>query len=193
MTEVEQHPLQPFLPQSAKVLMLGSFPPPRVRWSMDFFYPNYQNDMWRVLGLIFYGDKNRFVIEQDKKFDYKAVVDFCTSAGIAIFDTATAVKRQKGNASDKFLEIVQPSDLSVLLKQVPNCQAIATTGEKATDTIIESYNCTKPKIGTFSKLSINGRGYKFYRMPSTSRAYPMKLEQKAEFYKMMFSELGIGF
>jgi len=37
---VERHPLEPFLPGNARLLMLGSFPPPRKRWSMEFFYPN---------------------------------------------------------------------------------------------------------------------------------------------------------
>ena len=37
---IEQHPLKPFIPQHARLLMLGSFPPARKRWSMDFFYPD---------------------------------------------------------------------------------------------------------------------------------------------------------
>jgi G:T/U-mismatch repair DNA glycosylase len=41
MPVTEKHPLQPFLPQNAKILMLGSFPPPKARWSMEFFYPNW--------------------------------------------------------------------------------------------------------------------------------------------------------
>lgn len=36
---VEHHPLRPFLPEEAKVLMLGSFPPPQKRWSIDFSIP----------------------------------------------------------------------------------------------------------------------------------------------------------
>ena len=48
----ELHPLEPFLPANARVLMLGSFPPKRIRWSMDFFYPNLQNDMWRIVGYL---------------------------------------------------------------------------------------------------------------------------------------------
>lgn len=39
----EIHPLEPFLPHNARILMLGSFPPPKARWSMDFFYPNWIN------------------------------------------------------------------------------------------------------------------------------------------------------
>ena len=52
----ERHPLEPFLPKNAKILMLGSFPPPKARWSMEFFYPNWINDMWRIFG--YYGHKN---------------------------------------------------------------------------------------------------------------------------------------
>ena len=54
---IEEHPLKPFLPDGARVLFLGSFPPPRKRWSMDFFYPNWLNDFWRIMGLIFLGGK----------------------------------------------------------------------------------------------------------------------------------------
>ena len=34
--EIEHHPLQPFLPDNARLLMLGSFPPTKERWCMDF-------------------------------------------------------------------------------------------------------------------------------------------------------------
>ncbi|MBQ5620873.1 MAG: uracil-DNA glycosylase family protein, partial [Alistipes sp.] len=66
---IEKHPLQPFLPDGARLLMLGSFPPKRERWSMDFFYPNWINDMWRIVGLLFFEDKNHFVFESEKRFD----------------------------------------------------------------------------------------------------------------------------
>ena len=43
MSVTEKHPLEPFLPQNARILMLGSFPPSQTRWSMEFFYPNWIN------------------------------------------------------------------------------------------------------------------------------------------------------
>ena len=61
--QTEKHPLEPFLPEGARILMLGSFPPKRERWSMDFFYPNFINDMWRITGHIFFGDKDHFIAE----------------------------------------------------------------------------------------------------------------------------------
>ena len=52
--DIERHPLQPFLPANAQILMLGSFPPPKERWCMDFFYPNPQNDMWLAIAPDFF-------------------------------------------------------------------------------------------------------------------------------------------
>ena len=63
----ELHPLGFFLPEHTKLLMLGSFPPPMPRWSMNFYYPNIQNDMWRILGLLFYSNKEYF-LESKKAF-----------------------------------------------------------------------------------------------------------------------------
>ena len=105
----ELHPLGFFLPENTRLLMLGSFPPPKARWSMDFYYPNIQNDMWRILGLIFYGNKDAFL--RDKKaFSEEKAKAFCREKGIGIGDTAMEVIRLKANASDKFLEVVRPID-----------------------------------------------------------------------------------
>lgn len=186
MIPTEQHPLEPFLPQNATLLMLGSFPPPKVRWSINFFYPNFQNDMWRIMGTIFFANKDHFVVDGKKKFDYNKIVDFCTQQGIAIYDTASAVRRLKDNASDKFLEVVEQTNLPKLLAQIPNCQSIVTTGEKATNTIVEQYGCDKPKVGSWVYLNINCKNYKFYRMPSSSRAYPLALQKKSEAYRVLF-------
>lgn len=189
MESAEQHPLKPFLPQNARILMLGSFPPPKARWSIDFFYPNFQNDMWRIMGLVFHSDKNHFVKTDERKFDYREIVDFCTNKGIAIFDTASAVHRLNNNASDKFLEVVTPTDISALLERIPQCTAIVTTGEKATCTIVERYGCKMPKVGQSVKLTIGYKEYDFFRMPSSSRAYPLALDKKASAYKTMFEKV----
>jgi G:T/U-mismatch repair DNA glycosylase len=185
---IERHQLVPFLPPNAKILMLGSFPPPKQRWCIDFFYPNYINDMWRIMGLIFFNDKNRFCILDEKKFDREAIIKFCNDYGIAIFDTASAVIRHKSNASDKFLEIVEPTNIYALLEQIPNCHAVVTTGEKASATLVETFNCDIPKVGSYIEIH-NPQELRFYRMPSSSRAYPMKLEDKAKAYKKMFDEI----
>ena len=191
MKETEQHPLSPFLPPHARVLMLGSFPPPRKRWSMEFFYPNMQNDMWRIFGLHFFGDKNYFVDLPTKRFRKELIIEFLTQRGIALYDTATTVCRLQDNASDKFLEVVEPTNISLLLRHIPQCQAIVTTGQKATDILCEQFSLTtQPSVGghiTFETDS--GRTLRLYRMPSSSRAYPLALEKKAAMYGKMFEEI----
>ena len=137
----ERHPLEPFLPQNARILMLGSFPPPQAKWSIQFFYPNWINDMWRVMGLLFYDDRHHFEVKGEKRFDREMVEEFCVQQGIALYDTAREVVRQKGNASDKFLDIVTPTDIPALLEQIPHCTAIVTTGEKASDVIASTFGC----------------------------------------------------
>ena len=101
---VEKHPWPPRLASNARILMLGSFPPKPERWCMDFFYPNWLNDMWRIMGEIFYADKDYFTELPDyKRFDRRRIEIFLREKGIALYDTATEVRRLKDNASDKFL------------------------------------------------------------------------------------------
>ena len=147
---IEQHPLGFFLPENTKLLMLGSFPPPRARWSMNFYYPNIQNDMWRILGLVFYNDKEYF-LETKKAFSEEKAKAFC---------------REK------------------------ECEAIVVTGQKAMDTLIATLPpVEEPKVGSYSRFTLSSRIFHLYRMPSSSRAYPKPLEEKAAVYKQMFEDL----
>ena len=189
---VEYHPLKPFLPKNAKVLFLGSFPPQRKRWCMDFYYPNFINDHWRIEGQIFFGDKNHFVDLEAKRFKIDEIVAFCQEKGLAFFDTSTAIRRLQDNASDKFLEVVESTDICGLLKQLPHCRAIVTTGEKATQTICESLGiAVVPKVNTYTciahpfKTNLDGESIRLYRLPSSSRAYPLSFEKKVEAYRLV--------
>lgn len=188
---VEQHPLKPFLPEECRLLMLGSFPPERRRWSMEFFYPNFNNDMWRIMGLIFHGDRDRFVVTGERRFDRAAVEAFCTERGIGLYDTACEVRRLAGNASDKFLELVTPTDIGALLRTVPACRAVAATGEKAAEIFAAAVGCDAPAVGAAVEFGFEGRAMRFYRMPSSSRAYPLSVERKAAVYEGMLRAEGI--
>ena len=188
---VEEHPLPPFLPPHARLLMLGSFPPQQKRWCMNFYYPNYINDMWRIMGLLFHNDRNHFVDEQARCFRKESIVEFLQEKGIALYDTACAVRRLQDNASDKFLEVVTPTDLPALLAQIPQCTAVVTTGQKATDTLCDTFRIKQPSLGNSAPFETDGRSMSLYRMPSSSRAYPRKLERKADFYRKMMEETGL--
>jgi G:T/U-mismatch repair DNA glycosylase len=189
---VEQHPFGFFLPEGARLLMLGSFPTKRERWSMEFYYPNFANDMWRIFGLVFFGDKDHFLVSSGAKaFDRDRIAAFLHEKQIGLGDTAQEVIRLKGNSSDAFLQVVAPMDLPGVLAQIPRCEALVTTGQKATDTLLSLIEAEEPKIGGHAAFRFADRPMRFYRMPSSSRAYPKSLAEKAADYRRMFEELGM--
>lgn len=156
---------------------------------MDFFYPNFMNDMWRIFGLLLEGDKNHFVDTGAKTFRKADIEAMLTAKRIGIYDTATVVCRTRNTASDKDLEVIEPTDIDALLKRIPQCRALVTTGQKATDIVCQHFGISQPKVGGHTDFNADGRAMRLYRMPSSSRAYPMKLEQKAEFYRPLLATL----
>ncbi|MBF7687613.1 uracil-DNA glycosylase family protein [Acinetobacter rathckeae] len=192
MQDIETHPLDPFLPSNTKILLLGSFPPPKDKWKMDFYYPNYQNDMWRIMGLIFFNDKHYFINTEQKNFHLDKIKTFLQTQNIGIFDTAFKVIRKKQNASDLHLHVVEPTNLLALLKKIPNCHTIMTTGEKATQAMMLHFKNTPiPKIGKPSQVTVDNRSFGLYRLPSSSRAYPLALEKKVEAYRQFFLQIQV--
>ncbi len=185
----ESHPFQPFLPAHAQLLMLGTFPPSPKRWCINFYYPNFTNDMWRIFGLCFFGDKTHFVRQEEKTYDLDALMPFLNEKGIALFDTATRIIRTKNTASDKDLEIVEETDLAQLLTRLPQCKAVVTAGQLATTVACRQFGVSEPRVGEFSAFAHDGRELRLYRMPSSSRAYPMAVEKKSEVYQNVFKYL----
>ena len=192
------------------MLFLGSFPPQPHRWCMPFYYPNWINDFWRIMGIIHFADKDHFCIPAEKRFDEALIRRFCASEGLAFYDTACEVRRLRDNASDAFLEVVTPTDIPALLARIPLCRTLVTTGQKATEVIANTFGCPVPPVGGCIDLAMptassvmpsastvspsastvmpgpDRASLRFWRMPSTSRAYPLPLEKKAEAYRQLF-------
>lgn len=193
----ETHPFRPFIPEGAVLLMCGTFPPQPHRWSMPFYYPNYINDMWRIFGLIYFNDKDYFVDIPNKTFKLPLLKETLTCLKIALSDTGRCVIRRSGNASDKDLDIVEHIDLGAMLTEMPDCVAIATTGEKAASVIAEISDTRIPKVGEYVEITVTDstgreRHLTHWRMPSSSRAYPLALDKKAAMYAKMLDSLGIS-
>lgn len=191
LSPIETHPFVPFLPAGGRMLFLGSFPPPEARWCMHFYYPNFINDFWRIMGHLFFDDRRHFEVPGEKRFDEEAVRRFSAEHGMAFFDTARRVRRLKGNASDAFLEVVEPTDIAALLAPMPRCRRIVTTGGLAGKVLCETLGVKRlPAIGEMVNCPADthplGRDLEFWRMPSSSRAYPLALDRKAAFYARLF-------
>ena len=96
------------------------------------------------------------------------------------------------NASDKFLEVVEATDVAALLRQLPECQSHRSLpGKKQRTTLRQQFEIEEPKVGDYSEFVFEGRAMRLYRMPSSSRAYPLALDKKAAAYRIMFQDLQI--
>lgn len=192
---VESHPWQPFIPEHTRVLIMGTFPPSADRWSMPFYYPNRINDFWRVMGLVFYNNPDRFYDNLSKTFRLDDITAFLTERGIALSDTGRRVRRLRNNASDAYLQIVEAVDLQALLPLMPECRAIASTGTLAAEVIAGLTSTKVPDLGTSVEApdlhNSHGTPIRLWRMPSTSRAYPLPIARKAEAYKALFQSIDL--
>ena len=203
--KLETHPFEPVLPPNATVMMMGTFPPTADKWAMSFHYPNFYNDMWRIYGRVFFDDADYFRVGDEKRFDPERIRDFMFERGIASCPTVKQAIRETGNASDKNLTVVTPVNLDVILPQVPKVASLFTTGGKATEVLLglldepiakSKYPKTNQNMDypyqwqstDNQKADVNN--LILYRLPSTSRAYPLSLDKKVAAYKAFFEEMG---
>lgn len=202
--EVETHPFAPVLPADASVMMMGTFPPTADKWAMRFHYPNFYNDMWRIYGGVFFDDIDYFRVEGEKRFDPERIRDFMFDRGIASCPTVQQAIRETGNASDKHLTVVTPVDLDNILLQVPKVKTLFTTGGKATEVLLSLLaeppaKSKHPKTNQSMQYPYQWQHHDkdtavkeltLYRLPSTSRAYPLALDKKIAAYKGFFEKIG---
>lgn len=184
---VEHHPWAPYVPDDARVLMLGTFPPGPHRWSMDFYYPNATNDFWRIMGLIFEGNATSLYDKATRTFRLERIRNLLDSHGIALSDTVLDARRTRGTASDKDLEVVRMRDIPALAAEIHSLRAIATTGQKAAEIVAAQTGTIVPPIDASTKFG----NLEIWRLPSTSRAYPLALEAKAVYYRRFFAATGV--
>lgn len=189
----EAPPFPPFLPANATVMMMGTLPPTPEKWAMSFYYPNWQNDMWRIYGLAFFADSEYFQVPDEKRFDPEKIRAFLRERGIALCSTVGKAVREKGNASDKFLRITQAVDLENILPQVTKVKFLLTTGGLATQTLLSLLPepPALPKTNESVNFSYGERALTLYRLPSSSRAYPLSLAKKATAYRRFFQTAGL--
>lgn len=193
MPQAETHPFPPLLPPSARVMLMGTFPPKADKHAMAFHYPNFQNDMWRIFGLVFFNDAAHFQKQPEKAFDADKIKAFLHERGIASCPTVLKAVREQDNASDKFLRVVETVDLPAVLARLPHCRHICTTGGKATEVLLSLLpDAPKmPKTGEMLPFTLADRHLTLTRLPSTSRAYPLSLQKKAAAYRAFFEMAGL--
>ena len=67
---------------------------------MNFYYPNFINDMWRIFGLILEGDKDYFVDAPAKTFKVNLLKEPFNKIGVALSDKGRLIVPTAGNAAE---------------------------------------------------------------------------------------------
>lgn len=124
------HPYEPFIPEDATKLIVGTLPPPRFTTGefkagdVDFCYGSRDGLLWPVLDKLFDLDlkfENTFeAIEQRKRF--------LTIRGIGICDVVQSSQREKIDASDLGMENVELRNMTEILSQHPKIDTLLFTG-----------------------------------------------------------------
>lgn len=188
---VESHPFPPLLPPQARVLLMGTFPPRPEKRAMNFHYPNFNNDLWRVMGAVFFNNPQHFVAADGKRFDAATIKAFLRERGIALCPTVMKAIRLHNNAADRFLQVVEPVDLAAVLAQLPHCERLGLTSGKAVEILLaqQGGGLKLPKTNETIAFPFAGRPLMLTRLPSTSRAYPLALTAKIAAYRAFFAQV----
>lgn len=112
------HPIPPFCPDGAQVLILGSFPSVKSRES-GFFYGHPQNRFWRVLAQVL-GTALPTTVEEKKAL--------LAANRIALWDVIASCRIE--GSSDSSIRDVVPNDIAALLA-ARDIRAIFTNGKTA--------------------------------------------------------------
>ncbi len=102
--EIETHPFKAFIPENARIIILGTFPGRDVTHKQltedDWFYGTKRNQFWKIISGV-------YEIELSSKKDKQ---DLLNKHGIGIADLFLKVKRTGNNNTDSNLEVIEFND-----------------------------------------------------------------------------------
>lgn len=124
------HPYDPFIPENATKLIVGTLPPPRFttrelkEGDVDFCYGSRDGQLWvildKVFGLNLKFESTKEAVEQRK--------DFLIKNHIGICDMVASARREKIDASDIGMMHVELRDLIEVLQKFPSIETLLFTG-----------------------------------------------------------------
>ncbi len=124
------HPYEPYIPEDATKLVVGTLPPPRFTTGelkagdVNFCYGSRDGQLWPILDRIF-DLKLKFETTPEATQQRK---DFLHRRQIGICDIVASAQREKIDATDLGMQDVELRDLVSYLKQYPSVHTLLFTG-----------------------------------------------------------------
>ncbi|RXJ94740.1 hypothetical protein CRU94_08215 [Arcobacter sp. AHV-9/2010] len=126
---IEIHPFEPFIPEEATKLIIGTIPPERFSKNnlfesdVNFYYGSKDNAFWNLLSEISHTDflKKNSSDEIDKR------KQFLTDHKIGICDIVKKTLRKNGSSLDKDLDVIEFLDIVDILKKYPTIDSLIYT------------------------------------------------------------------
>jgi len=129
----KMHPWEPFIPTNADKLILGTFPTAEInRGAYEFFYPNPNNDFWRVL----------FQVAEKKLDDYKQAEPIeirkqvLEDLKLGIGDIGKKISRQKDSSKDDNLFPIEYTNIFLILETYSTIRKIIITSSSGGNSVL---------------------------------------------------------
>lgn len=187
----EVHPWEPFIPLNADKIILGTFPTTdKYRGAYDFFYPNPNNDFWRILFEVA-GKKLQDFVEAEPVGTRKQIL---SNLKLGIADIGKKVLRQKDSSKDDNLFPIEYTDIFSLLEAHPTIKKIIITSSSGANSVLSwfhhyciinghTFNIPKENLPIITKLLFKNLEIKIEIISSPSRLSPIKGNKLFEMYR----------
>jgi G:T/U-mismatch repair DNA glycosylase len=187
----ENHPWEPYIPEKANKLILGTFSTSeRNRGSYEFFYPNPNNEFWKILFAV----AGQNLADYSKKDPVEIRKQVMKKLQLGIADMGKTILRQRGNSSDANLFPVEFTDIFQLLDKHKKITTIIVTSSSGSNSVLSwlhqycnlnEYNFKVPE-GTLPKstsFDFQDRKITIKIIPSPSGQSRIKGIARIEMYK----------
>lgn len=187
----EPHPWSPFIPKNANRLILGTFPTAEInRSAYDFYYPNPNNDFWKVIFGV--ADKNLKNFLHEDQIKIRKEILFELKMGIA--DMGKKIFRQKNSSKDDNLFPIEYTDIFSLLDSNSEINKIIITSSSGCNSVLSWFhhycvlnqitlNIPKRNLPIKTIFLFNNKKIKIEIISSASRLSPIKGDKLFEMYR----------
>ena len=128
----EIHPWNWHVPDRAKIVIIGTFPPTRRNWSFDFFYPNKNNYFWKLMAQIA-NHPLLYSTGEDALNERKELLNYLK---LGLSDMGQIIQRKTDSSLDQNLEIVAYMDILKLLEENPSVRKLIFTSSSGKSSAI---------------------------------------------------------